>query len=638
MEDLVEAPAAAAPRELLPIKLDILAVVKTSQSEHGLRHGDYDRYRTYCTKRMRRLRKSVGFAHGSKGKYAKRVLRPDDCTDSRHLLIPLMNAERAWAYAMHLKRESGAESRPRHHMLTRLAKAARWASELQALCAKRGDHRTALEAEAYGAWMSANHMIERENWASALRGIFRARTIYAELSRVTLFPEQQVYREMVEEIDPIQRYCRYQLQTAGGDVAAAAGGEGGAEDELSITELLNDDPSSLASSMLRSKLEPILAQLQAKQAQSLDQVVFRQQAIPVTSDKLRVSILRSQELLAQIVEKQAELKAAAPADGAQPARARAKQQDAVLELFDKLLVEDNDALELLRSELRPSTGKDAGKHAASARAADPTQLLLLQRYFQLRKLRHTVRRHLLMLSQMRDKVASGTASTGERKVTTAEDVSRVYTVVLQHLAEMSALLDAAEDAADIEAVDLASLSAKAHRTFYLAASYISAAKWPHARALLERTAEYIGDADSLMETISPETDTVAERLRLELLTSELAGARCRLRASAILQTMEAQLPEGYAQGSMEALSLAAGSARSGPGTYVLDDLDAYVCTALPEGAASNELKLIQFPLGFEPVACKPLLFDVARNYVRLPDLSAFKKQERVGLFSRIWGR
>lgn len=268
--------------------------MKTSQGEHGLRHGDYERYRLYCTKRMRRLRKSIGFLHGSKSKFAKRTLRPTDCTESRHLLIPLMNAERAWAFAMHIKRVAAGEARPRHHMIARLAKAARWASELQALCAERGDHRTLLEAEAYAAWMTANHMIERESWAPALRGIFRARTIYVELSRVTLFPEQQLYREMVEEIEPIQRYCRYQLQTQGGaDEAEAAGGEG-AEDEMSITELLKDDSSSLASSMLRSKLEPIFAQMQSKQAQSLDQISFRQQALPLTNEKLRVSILRSQ--------------------------------------------------------------------------------------------------------------------------------------------------------------------------------------------------------------------------------------------------------------------------------------------------------------------------------------------------------
>ena len=429
----------------------------------------------------------------------------------------------------------------------------------------------------------------------------------------------------------------------------------------------------------------------------------------------------AQELLTQIQEKQRELRGAAAvvgaaadaaqptdgagaadADGGQPsAQARAgrkgKQQDAVLELYDQLLVEDNDALELLKADLKLSTGKEGrgGGAGASARAADPTHLLLLQRHFQLRKLRHTVRRHVLMLSHMRDRMATGStppAGAADRRAPTAEELSRVYTVVLQHLAEMSALLDAAEDAADIESVDLASLSAKAHRTYYIAASCMSAGKWRHARALLDRTAEHLADADTVVQTlsaqavrcaraprdraaarVSPRTgaaltsgqrskkmfffhagrahqraaravrarhggqaameDTIADRARLAALTAELAGARCRLRASEMLQTMEAQQPAGLSQDSMAALSL-----ERGAGKYVLDNLDAFVCTALPPSGAHNELTLLPSPLGFETVPCKPLLFDVARNAVTLPDLSVHQKQERRGLFGRIWGR
>lgn len=131
-------------------------------------------------------------------------------------------------------------------------------------------------------------------------------------------------------------------------------------------------------------------------------------------------------------------------------------------------------------------------------------------------------------------------------------------------------------------------------------------------------------------------DTIAEKERLASLTIDLEGARCRLRASEILQTVQAQQPAGLQHDSLDALSLAPDAAGArGPGTYVLDKLDAYTCTALPP---SGELTLVQFPLPYEPVPCKPLLFDVARNSVQLPDLSAHRKQERRGgLFGRLWG-
>jgi hypothetical protein len=50
----------------------------------------------------------------------------------RHLYIPLVSAERAWAHAMELENEGG--SRKRMHRIKRLRKASLWASQL-ARCA-----------------------------------------------------------------------------------------------------------------------------------------------------------------------------------------------------------------------------------------------------------------------------------------------------------------------------------------------------------------------------------------------------------------------------------------------------------------------------------------------------------------------
>ena len=39
------------------LSLKLLPLVRTLQSKHGLRHGDYQRYRGYCSRRLARLRK-----------------------------------------------------------------------------------------------------------------------------------------------------------------------------------------------------------------------------------------------------------------------------------------------------------------------------------------------------------------------------------------------------------------------------------------------------------------------------------------------------------------------------------------------------------------------------------------------------
>jgi len=64
-------------------------------------------------------------------------------------MLPLIDAERAWAYAMQLKSEANTELRKRFHMMSRLRKAVQHASTLDRLCNDSGlfDARTKLEVE-----------------------------------------------------------------------------------------------------------------------------------------------------------------------------------------------------------------------------------------------------------------------------------------------------------------------------------------------------------------------------------------------------------------------------------------------------------------------------------------------------------
>ena len=53
--------------------LPLLKLIKEAQQQHGLRHGDYQRYRTYCSRRLQRLRKVLHFGQGDKKSYKKKV-------------------------------------------------------------------------------------------------------------------------------------------------------------------------------------------------------------------------------------------------------------------------------------------------------------------------------------------------------------------------------------------------------------------------------------------------------------------------------------------------------------------------------------------------------------------------------------
>lgn len=66
----------------------------------------------------------------------------------RYLLLVLMEAERAWSYAMQLKQEANTEPRKRFHLLARLRKAAKHSEKLEKLCeSPRVDAKTKLEAQ-----------------------------------------------------------------------------------------------------------------------------------------------------------------------------------------------------------------------------------------------------------------------------------------------------------------------------------------------------------------------------------------------------------------------------------------------------------------------------------------------------------
>ena len=64
-------------------------------------------YRLYCTRRLRRIRKSLHFTSGHRHRYHKKPLTSNIITDQRYLCIPLYSAERAWAMAMELKQVIG---------------------------------------------------------------------------------------------------------------------------------------------------------------------------------------------------------------------------------------------------------------------------------------------------------------------------------------------------------------------------------------------------------------------------------------------------------------------------------------------------------------------------------------------------
>ena len=586
-EEDIEAILAAMPE----VSLDIFDVVKTSRAQHGLRHGDYLRYRQYCARKLHRLRKSLKLTQG-KGRFVKRPLEPRMVAEGKHLLIPLFACERAWSYAMQLKRESSQDSmRPRYHLLSRLAKAAKSAEMLSALCATRGDKRTGLEAEAYAAFMVGNLNLEREQWGAALTQLKRTRTICTELGRASLAEHAHLYLQTVEEVEPSIRFCAYNLRREGGEA------EGEGDDTL-------DDLAEAegASDILRSKLEAVLQESRARQALDFSEIEVLGERLPIKNEKARVGLLAMHGQLQEI----AQLSKA----GGDPST-----------LYDQLFVYFNDALDAARADLRAAS-KDSSAKAGVA----SEQLRKLVAHLMWQKLTYTTQQRLLLIAKQKGKDGGGSGRKGW-----AEDLVRLYETVQSNHEEMRALEGYKDSAPHMALLGAQSASVATFRCFYVGEAYAAAAQWREAQALYNRALERLTDALGRFEAVgggAGGAEGVAASKEgtaaLRKLEQQIEGAKARAHAQAFTNALGGGPAVIEAQQAVEGVALDAPRDLGVP--ELLDSLHTFT--------REQPDHVISFPPRFEVVPCKPLLFDVARNAIRYPDL---RKDARVELASTARG-
>ncbi|GJQ15063.1 hypothetical protein GpartN1_g6854.t1 [Galdieria partita] len=265
-------------------KFDILWLNKTAQENNGLKHGDYRRYRLYCTRKLHRLRKALKWTQG-RGRFVKRKVGEEEVVskgDVRFLWLVLLQAERAWSHGMELKEEAAllqnskkqkrmATRRKRRWPLRKWTKAALWAKQLERLCSSvEAPTKTILEAQAYAEMMSGHAWLEKKQWKASQNSFQRAYSILEKLEQTKGTSAQQrlVYRQYIQEMEPSIRYCRYQLT------------------KLSSEENFDHDALFLAE--LEQKCNQLESELQAKEnGASMLSVEWHGTRIPVANRRVQ---------------------------------------------------------------------------------------------------------------------------------------------------------------------------------------------------------------------------------------------------------------------------------------------------------------------------------------------------------------
>jgi hypothetical protein len=283
------------------LSLEILELIKTAQAQNGLRHNDYSRYHYYCTRKLRRLRsaKTIDFTHapakgqGKKGSFAQNELTPEVVTDPRHLMIALFNSERAWAQAMEIQQEEGTGEKnadSHSHLLSRLRKAAKWAVLLQDLCLVRCDARSGLEAEAYCAWIKSSLSLVTSDWQGGLEHLGRCSAIYSQLKEVAAHRRRELFAARLLEIEPTERYCRYQAMRKLGKKASEAA--------AASATLLGSESVDLKNKIDQAISEHQIVSLQG--GDGVSAIAWRRTLLPVRSEKLRKGLAAAQDKASQL--------------------------------------------------------------------------------------------------------------------------------------------------------------------------------------------------------------------------------------------------------------------------------------------------------------------------------------------------
>uniref|UniRef100_A0A671YHR0 Signal recognition particle subunit SRP68 n=1 Tax=Sparus aurata TaxID=8175 RepID=A0A671YHR0_SPAAU len=436
--------------------LEILQIIKESQQQHGLRHGDYQRYRGYCSRRLRRLRKTLGFRMGNRHKFIGKKITVEMLSDSRYLLLVLMEAERAWSYAMQLKQEANTEPRKRFHLLARLRKAAKHSEKLEKLCeSHRVDAKTKLEAQAYTAYLTGMVEFELQEWKRAMEAFNKCKTIYEKLASAFTEEMAALYRQRVDEISPNIRYCAYNIG-----------------DQNAINDLMQMRLTGGGGGMMAEKLESLITQARTKQAATMSEVEWRGRSVPVKIDKARIFLLGLGDNEAAI--------------------AQASNEETKEHLYETLLAECRDTIQAVREELK-SEQRERGSEGDSGKVSN---LQFLHSYLTYIKLCTLVKRNESMAHTLQAKLKEPEADENKRGPR-PQDLIRLYDIILQSLAELSTLQGLEDDHTFQKEVSLKTLVYKAYRCFFIAQSYVLVKKWSEALVLYERVLKYAKEVHPL---------------------------------------------------------------------------------------------------------------------------------------------
>lgn len=539
------------------LNLEIFRITRDSQQQHGLRHADYQRYRGYCSRRIRRLRKVLKIPQGDRRHYRRRDVTTTHLTannaENRLLYIPLLQAERAWAHAMQLRQEANTEPRKKFHLVSRLKKACAHGQMLLQLCEESGrcEARTVLEAGAYASWLRGVLLLELQQWREAADSLQRARIVLEQLCTALPADERIVYDQKLEELKPSLRYCAYNI----GDESAAG------------------DLMAMRGQGLMHNLDALMAQAKESRSGIMHEVEWRGRRVTVKPEKVRLFLIALQDLDKSV--------------------SKAETAQAKIDILENILMDCKDAISAIKDEIKTDPKL---KSAPEIQASSVGYLLSYLMYVRLVR---TIERNNLLVEQAEEARKNNIQIDGKK--VRPQDLTRLYEIILQNYNELQQLPGFENDAVYQKEIDTQMKAYRAFRCYYIAQVLTGLRRFREALAMLERCNTYT------VESLKSKLDNQQLKDKLQVLKKDIESCKFEVHADSVLEDDEEDDESKYASSGKSYKD-------KKPLVERLDDYreDSQVLTKNPN--------IYRMPPPMEAIPCKPLFFDLACNFVEFPNL------------------
>ncbi|KAJ1605862.1 signal recognition particle SPR68 [Cryptosporidium canis] len=220
--------------EVSKIELPLLVIAKYLQYQNGLKHKDFAQYTRYCSRKLHRLRSGLKMKCG-RSKFQKSFLEPSEYTSHKHMLVLILLIERSWSAGTEIgsrlsnntDMKLNSSSRGKFHQIRKLRRGCKLSNLLIEVARNRCTNRSIVEVQAYQSYILGNYYLKSSNWEKGALELNKSLKLYQQLKLdVSIFETSSVfshfnisklsktecikiYDDRIAEMAPLIRLCQY---------------------------------------------------------------------------------------------------------------------------------------------------------------------------------------------------------------------------------------------------------------------------------------------------------------------------------------------------------------------------------------------------------------------------------------------